>query len=591
MEKAKSFLLIVLFCLLGTVGVMAQSPGVDPPQITAQPSTSGQTQFLGGVFNFINVTATGNGTETLSYQWYSSTQQSSTSGTRTLITGATTNEYTPVATSKGSLYYYCIVIGEGGLIPSKVSGAFIVKSYAGDTNGNGVIDGTEIAGDQNNDGVITAPELAGDLNGNGIIDGTEIAGDKNGNGKITSPEIAGDTNGDGTIGAGEIAGDKNGDGIITAPEIAGDKNGNGVLDGDEIVGDKDGNGVINGTEITGDLNGNGVITAPEVKGDKNGDGIVDVTIIVGDKNGDGKITAPEISGDVNEDGKISSPEIAGDTNGDGTIGTGEIAGDKSGDGKITSPEISGDVNGNGVIDGTEVCGDASGNGAIDGTEVSCGETSKQLTVKVYLQGLWNGSGMNKCKKYDDSLGDVVDLFAGNVVDTISVELHNSTYSNIAYKLQGLELHQDGTVTTTGLSYISVPLTINGDYYVTVITRNHLETTTASLVSFSGTTVAYDFTDAVTKAFESDPSFTPMIQKDGKWMLYTGNPLPLTPPQVNTDAIETIDLYDVITKFSDATGIYGYLPEDLNGDGSVDTMDLYTFMIPNNTLAVYFYFPE
>src|ERR1035437_7025161 len=127
MEKTKSFLLIALFCLLGTAGVMAQSPGVDPPQITAHPSTVGQTQFLNGVFTGISVTATGNGAETLAYQWYSSTQQSRTSGTRTLIAGATANAYTPLATTMGTLYYYCKVTGEGGTVSSSVSGAFLVN--------------------------------------------------------------------------------------------------------------------------------------------------------------------------------------------------------------------------------------------------------------------------------------------------------------------------------------------------------------------------------------------------------------------------------------------------------------------------------
>ena len=217
--------------------------------------------------------------------------------------------------------------------------------------------------------------------------------------------------------------------------------------------------------------------------------------------------------------------------------------------------------------------------------------NKQLTLKVYLEGLWNGTNMNKCKEYDAVLGDVVDKFDGSVVDTLSVELHNATYSNIAYRITGLQLNQDGTVHSAGKPYIKVPDVASGNYHITIRTRNHLETTTRALVPFSGSTVNYDFTDAVTKAFESDASFTPMKQIDGKWMLYSGNPLPMDPPQVNSDAIDFIDLYNIMNNSSDFTSEYGYLVSDLNGDGSVDFLDIYDFVLPNYDSGVYFYFPE
>jgi len=216
---------------------------------------------------------------------------------------------------------------------------------------------------------------------------------------------------------------------------------------------------------------------------------------------------------------------------------------------------------------------------------------KQLTLKVYLEGLWNGTNMNKCKEYDAVLGDVVDKFAGSVVDTLSVELHNATYSNIAYRITGLQLNQDGTVHSAGKPYIEVPDAASGDYHITIRTRNHLETTTRALVPFSGSTVTYDFTDAVTKAFESDASFTPMKQIAGKWMLYSGNPLPMDPPQVNSDAIEVVDVFDIINNLSDFTSEYGYLVRDLNGDGLVDLSDLFDLALPNYNAGVYFYFPE
>ena len=210
-------------------------------------------------------------------------------------------------------------------------------------------------------------------------------------------------------------------------------------------------------------------------------------------------------------------------------------------------------------------------------------SDKSLNVKVYLEGLWNSGSqnMNKCKEWSDDIQDVVDKFPGDIADKVTIELHGTPYSNIAYTFSDLELHQDGTVTSSGLSYISIPSTISGSYYITVQTRNHIETTTASMVSFSTATIDYDFTDAVTKAFESDASFTPTKEIDGKWMLYAGDDLRNTV----SPEIEFGDLYEIFNNKSADTEIYGYLPIDLNGDGVADESDMY-LMFANNTIFFY-----
>jgi len=196
---------------------------------------------------------------------------------------------------------------------------------------------------------------------------------------------------------------------------------------------------------------------------------------------------------------------------------------------------------------------------------------KPLTLKAYLEGFWNGSTMNKCKKWDNALGDVVDLFSGTVVDTISVELHDATtYATIVYKAHGLELHADGSINTTGKSYIEIPSSYAGSYRLTVKQRNHLETTSASAVSFAGGSVSYDFTDASTKAYLSDASFTPTKLVNGKWMLYAGDVVVTTSyPEIDLD-----DIYAVFNQNSAKTSVYGYLAADVNGDGIVDDADLY-----------------
>lgn len=91
--------------------------------------------------------------------------------------------------------------------------------------------------------------VAGDIDGNGVINGSEIAGDLDNNGTIDNSEIAGDLDGNGAIDAGETAGDVDSDGMITGGELVGDINGNGSIDTGEELGDADGNGVIDGIEV------------------------------------------------------------------------------------------------------------------------------------------------------------------------------------------------------------------------------------------------------------------------------------------------------------------------------------------------------
>lgn len=84
---------------VATVNVVAD------PVITAQPTTT-QSLCQSPAANEISVTATG-GVGTLSYQWYSNTTNSTTSGT--IIANATAAAYTPTANTVGTIYYYCII--------------------------------------------------------------------------------------------------------------------------------------------------------------------------------------------------------------------------------------------------------------------------------------------------------------------------------------------------------------------------------------------------------------------------------------------------------------------------------------------------
>ena len=91
-------------------GVPAQCNATDTltvtvPDFTVQPLTT-QSMCVGGIVSPLSFTLTGvAGTPT--YQWYSNATNSNTGGT--LITGATNATYTPVSTTAGTTYYYCVV--------------------------------------------------------------------------------------------------------------------------------------------------------------------------------------------------------------------------------------------------------------------------------------------------------------------------------------------------------------------------------------------------------------------------------------------------------------------------------------------------
>ncbi|UEG49902.1 hypothetical protein LK994_00255 [Ferruginibacter lapsinanis] len=98
------------------------------PAISSQ-STAGASYSVGGTASALTVTATGAG---LTYQWYSSTDNSNnTAGDDVSIGGANSNSYTPSTASAGTTYYYCVVSGTcTPSVKSAISGAIVVSPYA-----------------------------------------------------------------------------------------------------------------------------------------------------------------------------------------------------------------------------------------------------------------------------------------------------------------------------------------------------------------------------------------------------------------------------------------------------------------------------
>ncbi len=93
--------------------------------VISSQSTATQSQCLNGAFTPISITTTSTG-NVLNYKWYSNSSADTNSGT---IIDTISNSYTPLATTTGTLYYYCKVSGDCGASKnSAISGAIITNT-------------------------------------------------------------------------------------------------------------------------------------------------------------------------------------------------------------------------------------------------------------------------------------------------------------------------------------------------------------------------------------------------------------------------------------------------------------------------------
>ena len=180
---------------------------------------------------------------------------------------------------------------------------------------------------------------------------------------------------------------------------------------------------------------------------------------------------------------------------------------------------------------------------------------KQLLLTLYLEGLYDGPAMHKAQNASGN------QFTGTVADRIHVVLRQSTAPYTALTtLANVDLNTNGTAQTDVLG------SYGGSYYVAIQHRNHLETWTATPVSFAGSTITYNFSDAANKAYGNRLKDL----GEGVFGLYAGD----------VDANGLINLADVDSAADSATAFAtGYIPTDVNGDGSVDALDL--ILIDNN----------
>ncbi|MFH1119840.1 MAG: hypothetical protein V1775_08445 [Bacteroidota bacterium] len=172
---------------------------------------------------------------------------------------------------------------------------------------------------------------------------------------------------------------------------------------------------------------------------------------------------------------------------------------------------------------------------------------KTMNLGLSLEGLYNpvSGQMNKA---------VGRNFPEPVADEITVCLTSSGFPYpIIFEKDSVTLDQNG------MCQVEIPGNLNDDYYIIVKHRNSIETWSAQPVSFTGSSVTYDFSIALNAAYGNNQMLI-----GTKYCLYGGD--------VNQDGI--VDTGDMSPLDNDASSFAeGYIPTDVNGDGIVDTGDM------------------
>lgn len=118
--------------------------------------------------------------------------------------------------------------------------------------------------------------------------------------------------------------------------------------------------------------------------------------------------------------------------------------------------------------------------------------NKILDLKLFLEGLYIGN--NSMHPVMNQAG--IAKWDNEIADRISVELHNSFAP-----FDTIYIDTNVFLQTNGIALLrKLPPSLNGDYYIVIKSRNHIETWSGLPVSFLNDTTSYDFSVSSDKAF-------------------------------------------------------------------------------------------
>ncbi len=222
--------------------------------------------------------------------------------------------------------------------------------------------------------------------------------------------------------------------------------------------------------------------------------------------------------------------------------------------------------------------------------------SKQIKVKAILEGPFNGTTMSTGLLdsnliptsqpysvgpfyYDGSETTTSGVLSANfVVDWVLIDLRSGTAENTIVSRRAALLTKNGNVIDPSGSY-SDSLCFDsknvsaGNYYVVIKHRSHLGIMSSNTVALGSSPTLYDFTTALTQAYDLNLTSMQLKLVSGKYVMIAGDTY--SDFQVSSSKDGFTDGGDVsaIIDNDRIFGVTGYAPSDLNFDGVVTNADV------------------
>ncbi|MEI8204482.1 MAG: GEVED domain-containing protein, partial [Bacteroidota bacterium] len=192
---------------------------------------------------------------------------------------------------------------------------------------------------------------------------------------------------------------------------------------------------------------------------------------------------------------------------------------------------------------------------------------KTVNLHLFLEGLFDHNSNNsmvEAQEMDWGMGIVFAKYGAGIADRIQVELFsgNPPFTSPVVSISGIDL------STTGLASFQISPSWNGNYYIRVISRNHLEVWSANAISFSAPIVDYNFISSAINAYQAPGGNDPQAQMNsGVYAFYLGD--------LDQSLSVDFDDFNIFEPYLN-DGIYGFTIADFNGNGLVDFDDFNLF---------------